>query len=57
LVGLEFEARRARIGGVQISEGLQKIISTPALVLTGRVYLVENLYSNKGKHVNRTIIF
>jgi hypothetical protein len=26
----------------------EKIISTPALLLTGRVYLVENLYSNKG---------
>jgi hypothetical protein len=25
----------------------EKIISTPALILTGRVYLVENLYSNK----------
>jgi hypothetical protein len=35
----------------------EKIISTPALILTGRVYLVENLYSNKGKHLNSTIIF
>jgi hypothetical protein len=35
----------------------EKIISTPALILTGRVYLVENLYSNKGKHLNPTILF
>ena len=34
-----------------------KIIFNPAFILTGRVYLVENLNLNKGKHLNPTIIF
>jgi hypothetical protein len=30
----------------------EKIIFAPAFILTGRFYLVEKLYSNKGNHLN-----
>ena len=36
---------------------LKKNIFTPAFILTGLLYLVENLYSNTGMHLNPTIIF
>jgi hypothetical protein len=51
--GLRLVGFTIRIVGLPLYARLfEKIISTPALILTGRVYLVENLYSNKGKHLN-----